>query len=239
MAVRLEEKVVLGVALAFALSAVAGFAVFGVNPGRVTPDLARIYAAAFQVFAQGQVWVTGAAFAYVLTRRVGTRWVVACGACYVISLTAELLGTTYGVPFGAYSYSRALGPMWLERVPVIIPLSWFLMALPSYAIAQRFFEGTWQRIVCGSLLLLAWDLVLDPAMSYVTKYWVWAESGPYFGMPLLNLFGWFVTGLVLLGVLELLEVGRWTEQLPRSAWVTLYAVNVIVPAGMVVAAGLA
>lgn len=239
MPVRLHEKVAIGAALAFAITAVIGFAVFGLNPEKLTPDMMRIYAAAFVVFAQGQVWVTAVAFAWVLSRRVGAAWVAGFALCYVLSLTSELMGTTYGIPFGAYSYSTALGPMWLERVPIVIPISWFLMALPSYAMAQWMFERTWPRIFAGSLILLAWDLVLDPAMSYVTKYWVWAEAGPFFGMPLLNLFGWYVTGIALLGALHLLRVDRWTTAVPRQVWVLFYVANLVVPTGMVISAGIA
>ncbi len=236
MDVRMDEKIAVAVAMAFAVSAVAGFAVFGLNPGRVTPELVGIYGAAFLFFAQGQVWVTGAAFAYVLTRRSGFQWVLAFALCYAISLCSELLGTTYGVPFGAYAYSSTLGPMWIERVPVIVPISWFLMALPSYGLAARVARRPWQRILVGSLILLLWDLVLDPAMSHVTKYWSWSEAGPYFGMPLFNLFGWYVTGLALLGALHVLRVTRWMASVPRSVWTLFYVANLVVPIGMLLSA---
>lgn len=240
MQVRLEEKAALGIALAFGMTAVLGFAVFGLNPQRIAarPDLAGIYAASYAVFSQGQVWVTACAFGWVLTRRVGWRWLSAFAACYAISLFSELAGTTWGLPFGAYSYSSALGPMWLDRVPVIIPISWFLMALPSYALAQRYTEKAGARVALGSLILLAWDLLLDPAMSYVTRYWTWENSGPYFGMPWLNLFGWYVTGIALLAALHALRVGEWTTRFPRSIWILFYIANLLVPAGMVIAAGL-
>ena len=225
------EKASIAVAVGFGLAAVIGYAVFGAHPGRITPNLVDIYAAAFKVFAQGQVWVTALALGFTLWRRAGWQWVNALLVCYAISLTSELMGTTFGVPFGAYQYSSTLGPMWLARVPVIIPLSWFLMALPSYALARG-------NVFLGSLILLAWDLVLDPAMSYYTRYWQWHTSGPYFGMPLLNLFGWYVTGLALLTALKLVDVERWTSSFPRRIWALFYSANVVVPAGIVIAAGL-
>ena len=70
------------------------------------------------------------------------RWVPAFGALYLISLSAELMGTTRGIPFGEYSYSAILAPMWGGHVPVIIPLSWFCMAVPSYALALVAFPGS-------------------------------------------------------------------------------------------------
>ena len=239
MKILLGERVAIGVALLFAVVAVAGFGLFGIDPHRLAnrPELIGIYTASFRVFAQGQVWITGAACAYVLATRTRTAWLPALGTCYAISLCSELLGTTFGIPFGAYAYASTLGPMWLSRVPVIIPLSWFLMALPSYAIAARWMAGM-RRVFAGSLVLLLWDLVLDPAMSHVTNYWRWEHAGPYFGMPLLNLFGWYVTGLALLGALHALRVTRWTILVPGTIWIAFYAINLVVPAGMMLARAL-
>jgi hypothetical protein len=75
----------------------------------------------------------------------------------------------------------------------------------------------------GSLILLAWDLALDPAMSYATRYWVWGETGPYYGMPWLNLFGWYVTGLALMGVLDVVPRGRWTARIDPAWWLASMA----------------
>ena len=72
------------------------------------------------------------------------------------------------------------------------------------------------------LLLLAWDLALDPAMSYATRYWIWGDEGPYYGMPWLNLFGWYVTGVVLMAVLSLLPaVGAFLVWAPVAVYLLL------------------
>ena len=67
----------------------------------------------------------------------GRRWLAAFATLYAISLAAELLGTSLGIPFGEYSYTPLLGIKWFGLVPLVIPLSWFFMALPSYALALR------------------------------------------------------------------------------------------------------
>jgi putative membrane protein len=116
-----------------------------------------------------------------------------------------------------------------------------MMALPSYAIAVRRFpagrEVAW-RVALGSFILLSWDLALDPAMSSATKYWEWSETGPYYGMPLLNLFGWYVTGIVLMSALAALKSEKWIAQLPVSWLSGFYAANLLLAVGMCAAAGL-
>jgi uncharacterized membrane protein len=157
-------------------------------------------------------------------------------AATVISATAELTGTKTGWPFGGYAYTDFLGPKLLGRVPVAVPLSWFYMGFASFVLADAVVarhgwrHRTLWSIALGTWLLTAWDLVLDPSMAapqmqYI-HFWIWHESGPYFGMPLRNLAGWFGTGLLFVAVGRLL----WRERVAPAAPVALpfvvYAVNV-------------
>jgi len=128
----------------------------------------------------------------------------------LISLSSELLGTSTGFPFGAYTYTEGLGFKIAGLVPFTIPLSWFYLGLCCYLLAQAAFQeirGYWSTVgplLLGAWLLMAWDLVLDPAMSIASSFWVWLESGPFFGMPLQNFAGWFGTGLIFMTVARLL-----------------------------------
>jgi uncharacterized membrane protein len=238
------ERAGLWILGAFTAASVLGFATFGLHPAllaEVPPRFAGFYGTAFRFFAVGQVWLAMGVVAVLLVRRTGARWLPAFAALYAISLGAELLGTTHGIPFGAYRYSALLDPMWGGHVPVVIPLSWFYMAVPSYALAMLALPGprrTAARVGLASLVLLAWDLSLDPAMSYATRYWVWESTGPYYGMPWLNLFGWYVTGLALMGALAALRADGWIARLPAGWLVVFYLLNVALATGMNLAAGL-
>ena len=232
-----------GLALLYAVSGLSllGFAAFGLHPERLAaaPGAASVYGWVLLWAPRAQIVVAFAALALLLTRRAGTRWLPAFAAVYLLSLLSELAGTTVGLPFGPYRYTDGLGAKWLGHVPVLIPLSWFFMALPSYAIARWRFPGNVAaRVVAGSLVLLSWDLALDPAMSLVTTYWVWGVDGPYYGMPLLNLVGWYVTGLALMIALGALRADRWIALLPIRWLVAFYGANLVLPLGMSAAAGL-
>lgn len=225
------------------IASLAGFATFHLNPGLLNqvPGAAAVYGRMFVLAPRVQIALAFAALALFLTRRVGARWLGAFAALYALSLTSELAGTTVGLPFGPYHYTDALGGKLFGHVPLLIPASWFFMALPSYALALRSQPGrgrVGRRILVGSLVLLSWDLALDPAMSMVTKYWVWGTEGPYYGMPLLNLVGWYVTGLALMAALAALRVDSWVAPLPVGWLVAFYGANLLLPLGMNVAAGL-
>ncbi|MGD2068413.1 MAG: carotenoid biosynthesis protein [Gemmatimonadota bacterium] len=221
---------------------VVGYGVFALNPDLLPPtSFARnVYRSAFPLFSQAHIVLAAAVLAVALVRRGGRAWLPAAGAIYVLSFTSEFLGTGYGVPFGEYRYTALLGARLGGRVPWLIPLSWFLMALPSYALARYAVPGPGRRVprlLLATGWLVAWDLALDPAMSFLTPYWVWGETGPYYGMPTVNLAGWALTGLVLMVVLEALGSRSRVEAVPVSWMGAYWAAMVLMPLGMLAAAG--
>lgn len=224
------------------IASLAGYATFSLHPelleraGVAPATYGRILAIA----PRAQILIAVAALAVVLVRHTGWRWAASFAAVYVVSLGAELAGTTVGLPFGPYRYTDGLGIKWFEHVPVLIPASWFMMALPSFALAARRFRGagtTVGRVALGSFILLSWDLALDPAMSFATKYWVWGTDGPYYGMPVLNLVGWFVTGIALMIVFAAMRVDAWLDEVPISWLIGFYGANLLLPVGMSMAVG--
>ena len=216
-----SERLALWALGVFTGTAVLGYGVFGLNPGRL-PDqelIRAIYNVSFQGFAQIHIVLSAAALWMALSIRTGGRWVPAMLLVAVLAFAAEHLGTGTGIPFGEYSYTGLLGPKLLGRVPYLIPLSWFLMALPAYVIAAGRFPGRSSRlarIATAAGLLTLWDLALDPAMSFLTPYWRWAVDGLYYGMPAVNLAGWFGVGLVLMWALENLGAERWGRSVPDA-----------------------
>jgi putative membrane protein len=161
-------------------------------------------------------------------RRTGVFFVLACG----LSLTAELIGTGTGYPFGNYEYTSGLGYKILGRVPFSIPLSWFYMGLASFCLGGVLARWhPWWSVALGAYLLTAWDLVLDPAMAHpglALNFWVWHQAGPYFGMPAQNFVGWTATGALFMG----LSRWFWGPSVPRperqgAAFpLTIYLLNI-------------
>ncbi len=164
----------------------------------------------------------------------------------LLPLTAELVGTSTGWPFGPYEYTDLLGPKVLGKVPFTIPLSWFYMGFTAYLLASaitgmlRVRRRTFWTLALGAWLLMAWDLALDPAMvrNQVFPFWQWYTHGVYFGMPLQNFVGWFLVGFLFMGLSRIL----WGENAPASIspWLPLgmYLANMAFAMVLSVSAGL-
>lgn len=169
-------------------------------------------------------------------------------ASTLISLSMELLGTSTGFPFGPYAYTNLLGFKILGHVPYSIPLSWFYMGFTSYILASILVARTGWRyktlwsLLLGAALLTVWDLALDPAMAsqnLPVQFWKWNEPGPYFGMPISNLIGWSVTGLLFMSVSCLLwrrnvEISSLKTWLPFGVYAanTCFAIVLTLGAGI-------
>jgi putative membrane protein len=178
---------------AYTFIALVGYTTFGLRPENLPGrDFAiRIYQVAFVFFSRAQIVVSALVLFIALFRHAGLRWLPAFAAVYFISFMSEHIGTGYGFPFSGYEYTGLLGPRVGERVPIVIPMSWFLMAAPSWILAREVFpeqgaRGWIGRILLGSGLLVAWDLALDPAMSNMTTYWLWEGQGAFCEMPWLG-----------------------------------------------------
>ncbi len=235
------ERATLFALYLFTLVAVLGYGVFALHPERL-PDteFARsFFASSFSVSARAHILLSTVVLAVAFFARSGARWLVALAAVFVLSFLAEHIGTGTGFPFSGYRYTTLLGPRIGERVPWLIPVSWFLMAAPSWILARRSFPTRMlPRVLFASYLLMLWDVALDPAMSYLVTYWIWETAGPYYGMPWLNFAGWYGTGIVLMLALEFLDRRiDWAGSVPVR-WALLYHIAIVLmPLGMLVAAG--
>ncbi|MEN9244183.1 MAG: carotenoid biosynthesis protein, partial [Gloeomargarita sp. DG02_5_bins_242] len=91
----------------------------------------------------------------------------------------------------------------------------------------------------GALLLVAWDLALDPAMSQTpVPFWEFREAGAFFGMPYRNLAGWVGTGAVFMTVAALrwravkLELARRDLTLPLVVYLVNFLFGAVITLGL-------
>ncbi len=141
----------------------------------------------------------------------------------VTAIAFEAVGLATGFPYGTYRYSDALGPT-LLGVPFLVPLAWLMMAWPSWVLADRLARPVRTarrravRVAAAAGLFAGWDVVLDPQMVQA-GYWTWAHPRPALPgidtVPLTNLAGWLLAGLVLMALLDLVVARTSLAGAPR------------------------
>jgi putative membrane protein len=221
-----------------------GYVTFVLNPQLLSyfSWAPPIFAVSFKLFAQLQIILGFLVMVLNCKKDLDKKWYFCLLAAFSISFIMEYGGTTYGIPFGKYTYSTMLGWKLAGQVPFLVPLSWFFMAFSSYFLAEQILgdrQWPFAKTILGSFLLVSWDLTLDPAMSHLTSYWFWEEPvHSILKIPLSNLFGWFVTGILIIGFFELSRIKlpqKWqTSQFPLK----FYAVNLMLPLGLSIASQL-
>ncbi len=178
---------------------------------RITLGLLILYAllTVYSVFGQPLVMVApliGLAFALLHAgQREGWRdALILLALIFGVSLLFESVGVATGWVYGPYHYTAKLGPKFLGLVPYLIPVAWFMMSYPSFVIAERLVApagrpsrgSRWPRLLAvaatAGLVMTAWDVIMDPLMV-AGGHWVWDTDGAYFGIPLQNFWGWWLT----------------------------------------------
>ncbi|HEY1986910.1 MAG TPA: carotenoid biosynthesis protein [Terracidiphilus sp.] len=121
--------------------------------------------------------------------------------CLLVGNALENLSLTTGFPFGHYRFLELMGPK-LFQVPVLLGLAYVGMAYVAWTLARMIVGRpdapvTGVRLVAlpaaASFIMVAWDLAQDPVWATVLHGWIWRDGGAWFGVPVSNYFGWFLT----------------------------------------------
>jgi putative membrane protein len=158
--------------------------------------------------------------------------------CLVVGNIFENVGVRTGFPFGQYYFTDLMGPK-LFVVPIQLGLAYLGMAYLSWALARLILGGMrnpleGSRVVTlpmvAAFIMVAWDFSQDPVWSTVLHLWIWRQGGAYFGVPVSNFFGWYLTVYVSYQLFALYLRGRSTNRdpLPSSYWhqaVLFYAIS--------------
>lgn len=114
----------------------------------------------------------------------------------LLPLIVEAVAVLTGIPYGRFSYSQAIGPVFFGLVPLSVAFAYLPVLLGGTALSCRGSGNKFSRAVflSGGFILLA-DLVIDPAAVHA-GFWTWENPGLYYGIPLSNFIGWALTGLI-------------------------------------------
>jgi len=179
--------------------AVTGVA-FDVHPG-----FSMAWAGSILLFIQGIIGILW------LVLQVGwRRGLLLASIGGIGGILGETLGVATGFPFGHYYYTHILFPRLPGSVPLPLAGAWLLVITSSVAIARWLVPGNGgegigvtriKQIAIAAVAGMGMDLVLEPVAVKVQYYWIWQQSGPYFGIPTSNFIGWGLLCAVLTGVI--------------------------------------
>lgn len=134
----------------------------------------------------------------------------------VVSNIFENMSVLTGFPFGRYHYPDTLGPK-LFLVPVLIGPAYLGTAYLAWTIARVIAGATHSRLsghltftvpLLAALMMVSWDLSMDPIFSTINQGWIWLDGGSYFGVPFSNFLGWLLTTFVFFQLFALYLKGR-------------------------------
>ena len=152
----------------------------------VQPELAAVSAAFVVVFA----WPCYRGVVQWLGVREGVRLLLMLG---VFALALESFAIVTGVPYGHFVYGEKIGTRLFGIVPWTVPFAWTPLVCVAVALARRWTSNSALMILFGGLILVAIDIVLDPA-AVAQGFWKYEARGAFYDVPLQNFFGWFLTG---------------------------------------------
>ena len=128
----------------------------------------------------------------------------------------ENIGVLTGFPFGHYYFTELMGPK-IFQVPVFLGFAYIGMAYLSWVLANVILENTGVRTsgrnvvlvpLLASLIMTSWDLSQDAIWSTYLHLWTWPRGGIYFGVPISNFLGWYLTVFVIYQSFALYLRGR-------------------------------
>lgn len=158
------------------------------------------------------------------------------GICLATGSLFEILSLKTGFPFGHYYFTAVMGPK-LFQLPVLLALAYVGMGYISWILALLITNSTFdsrsgRRLVIvpliASFIMVAWDLSMEPEWATVDKAWVWTNGGPYFGVPISNFLGWYLTSCIFYQLFALFLRNRAPESQVPGHWrlpVLFYALS--------------
>ena len=113
----------------------------------------------------------------------------------IFAFLLEYCAVKTGFPYGIFAYTTKIGYKIWGSVPWTVPFAYTPLLLGSYTISQKYFRAPLPLIMVSAFILVAIDMVIDPA-SVALQFWIWKGGGIFYGVPMSNFVGWFISGSI-------------------------------------------
>lgn len=119
---------------------------------------------------------------------------------FITSFIIEAAGVETGRIFGIYRYQTGLGPKIFET-PLMIGANWALLVYCTAVISDRFPVSDFLKIIAGSSMMLAYDLILEQAAPLMLM-WSFEDNV----IPWRNYASWFLLSVIFHSTLRLFRI---------------------------------
>lgn len=144
-----------------------------------------------------------------LARQIpGAKVLIAGAIIAIVGGVAHGIGAATSIPFGPFVYTDAAGPRVFGTASWAMPAIWLVVVLNARGVARLGLKpwrktktyGFWV-IGIAAVLVVLFDLGLEVYAAKVERFWLWMPTKfpiTWFGMPLINCFGWALVSLLML-----------------------------------------
>lgn len=116
---------------------------------------------------------------------------------FIYTFIVEGAGAGADFLFGSYDYTELFAPN-LFGVPIAIGFAWLMVMATTHVLALSIYpKGGWRYAAAGAIGAVIMDLIIDPVAFHLKRYWIWEDSGLYYGIPWTNFTGWFIVAFTL------------------------------------------
>lgn len=119
------------------------------------------------------------------------------------ALFIETFGLLTGWPYGQFKYLDLAGWKIAGILPLSLPFAWVPLALAAYSLAVD--ERNFFKIIKGVLILLLFDLLIDPA-AVEFGLWEYQNKTGFLQVPWSNFVGWLISGTIAMWIMEKLSL---------------------------------
>ena len=158
---------------------------------------------------------------------------------YLIAWLSELSSIHNGFPYGYYHYLENTKDkeLWVLGVPLMDSISYVFLAYASYSLSLLIISplcrskrtlyvletmkirGSLYARFLGAILFVYLDIIIDPVALrgdrwFLGQIYAYPGAGVYFGVPLSNYCGWFVTGFFMLYAFQRIDSCLYGTNVP-------------------------
>lgn len=138
-----------------------------------------------------------------------------------VSTVLEDISIHTGFPFGKYHYNSVIAN--IDQVPFAVGIIYIAVSYLSWSLGTLIMNHADRHLdkkinivalpAVSTFIMCQFDLVIDPIASTYRNAWVWEHGGGFFGVPLVNFLGWYLTCYIFMQ-LFVIHLSKQQNKLP-------------------------